>query len=169
MQQTHSIRRNGFTLVEVLVALLVLSIGLLGVGKLVLFSARANDSAYMRSQATALGYSILDAMRANRQTALTQGYDIGAASGAANPGTTCSVACTTALLAQADLWNWKNRLQTALGPTGDGSVQTVSVLNPVTGTSAVTATVIVQWDDRVASQTFGGPAALGVVTLETVL
>lgn len=169
MHATTAHRHNGFTLVEVLVALLVLSIGLLGVGKLVLFSARANDSAYLRSQATALGYSILDAMRANRQTALTQGYDIGAASGAANPGTTCSVACTTAVLAQADLWNWRNRLLAALGPTGDGSVKTVGVLNPVTGTTDTTATVTVQWNDSVASQTFGGAAGNAVVTLETVL
>src|SRR5690349_24146052 len=66
---------EGFTLLEVLVALLVLSIGLLGIGKLMMLSARANDSAYMRSQATALAYTILDAMRANRQAAIVQGYD----------------------------------------------------------------------------------------------
>ena len=49
-----------------MVSLVVLSIGLLGIGKLVLFSARANDSAYLRGQATELAYEILDNMRANR-------------------------------------------------------------------------------------------------------
>jgi len=67
--------QGGFTLLEVLIALLVLSIGLLGIGKLMMLSARANDSAYMRSQATALAYTMLDAMRANRQAAIVQGYD----------------------------------------------------------------------------------------------
>src|ERR1700751_2065618 len=66
---------RGFTLLEVLIAMLVMSIGLLGIGKLMMLSARANDSAYMRTQATALAYTILDAMRSNRQSALVRGYD----------------------------------------------------------------------------------------------
>jgi type IV pilus assembly protein PilV len=171
MHATHSIRHNGFTLVEVLVALLVLSIGLLGIGKLVLYSARSNDSAYLRSQATALGYSILDAMRANRQTALNVGYDINPASSAVDPGVPCNsgAPCTANTLAQYDLFQWKTRLQTALGPTGDGIIQTVSVPNPVTGTTNVTATITVQWNDVVAQQTFGGTATIVSVVLETVL
>ncbi|HEY6484015.1 MAG TPA: type IV pilus modification protein PilV [Steroidobacteraceae bacterium] len=171
----HSIRKSrsdGFTLVEVLVALLVLSIGLLGIGKLVLFSSRANDSAYMRSQATALAYSILDSMRANRQTAMSGVGYAGAASAAGNPGVNCDQAapCTSGtLLAQFDMWQWKNELTTALGPSADGTITTATVTNPVNGTSSVTATIAVQWDDTVAQQTFGAPAGIVVVTLETVL
>ena len=40
--QTHA---RGFTLVEVLVSLVVLSMGLLGIAKLVLLSSHSNDSA----------------------------------------------------------------------------------------------------------------------------
>jgi type IV pilus assembly protein PilV len=59
MHATHATGSSrGFTLVEVLVTLLVLSIGLLGIAKLLLVSSRANDSAYMRTQATALAYSL---------------------------------------------------------------------------------------------------------------
>lgn len=78
-------RSGGFTLIEVLVAVVVLSIGLLGVGKMVLYSARANGSAYMRSEATEQAYAVLDYMRANRTVALTHNYDIaiGAARAAA--------------------------------------------------------------------------------------
>ena len=64
----------GFTLIEVLVALIVLSIGLLGIGKLMLFTSHANDSAYLRGQATEMAYAILDNMRANRTNAVAQGY-----------------------------------------------------------------------------------------------
>ena len=63
-------RLRGFTIVEVLVSLVILSIGLLGIGKLVLYSAHANDSAYMRSQATELAYAILDDMRSNEAGAV---------------------------------------------------------------------------------------------------
>ena len=51
---------RGIALVEVLVAMVVLSLGLLGIGKLVMTALKANDSAYMRSQATELAYAILD-------------------------------------------------------------------------------------------------------------
>jgi type IV pilus assembly protein PilV len=157
--------------VEVLVALLVMSIGLLGVGKLVLFSARSNDSAYLRSQATALAYSILDDMRANRLTALNTGYDVAAANAVANPGVLCNqgAACTTgAQLAQFDLYQWSTRLR-ALGPSGNGSVKTNAVTDPTSGTTIYTATISVSWDDTVARQTFDGATGTVSVVLETIL
>src|SRR5580658_10907158 len=67
-------RHDGFTILEVLVSLVILSIGLLGTAKLMLYSSHANDSAYLRSQATDLAYEILDNMRANRQQALAGAY-----------------------------------------------------------------------------------------------
>jgi type IV pilus assembly protein PilV len=170
---------RGFTLLEVLVALLVMSIGLLGIGKLMVMSARANDSAYMRSQATALGYTILDAMRANRQAATTNGYDtaMGIFPGPPGCGATVAAACTSGQQAQNDLSQWGNALAAAL-PLGQGSVATLTAPDIVTGANNVTATIVVQWQDRVAEQTFGAPSAptatcpLGgcvSITLETVL
>jgi type IV pilus assembly protein PilV len=159
---------NGFTLLEVLIAMLVLSIGLLGIGKLMMLSARANDSAYMRTQATALGYSILDAMRANRQAALGQGYDI--AMGALPGAVVCTVAapCNSGQQAQNDLNLWVTSLGTQL-PLGQGSIATATSPG-VTGANNVTATVTVRWSDKVAEQSFGGPAGnLMSITLETVL
>ncbi len=67
MTSIHS-RARGFTLVEALVALLALSIGLLGIAGMQLTGMRANMSAGWRSQATYLGYDIIDRMRANRAT-----------------------------------------------------------------------------------------------------
>src|SRR5580693_7240389 len=71
----HRRAHRGFTIVEVLVSLVILSLGLLGIAKLILLTARSTDSAYLRSQATALAYEILDDMRANRQIAIAHGYD----------------------------------------------------------------------------------------------
>jgi type IV pilus assembly protein PilV len=161
-------RRNGFTLIEVLIALLVMSIGLLGIGKIMMLSARANDSALMRSQATALGYTILDAMRANRQAALSGAYitALGVVPGAV--ACTAAAPCSSGQQAQNDLNLWGASLTAGL-PTGQGSVATANVVTPA-GTE-VTATVTVQWTDTVAQQTFGGPAAGNLVSivLETVL
>jgi type IV pilus assembly protein PilV len=159
----------GFTLLEVLIALLVLSIGLLGIGKLMMLSARANDSAYMRSQATALAYTILDAMRANRQAAIVQGYDaaMGVVPGQLGCGTVATP-CNSGQQAQNDLFLWGTSLAAAL-PLGQGSVAT-AVVPSGTGANNVTATVTVQWADKVAEQSFGAPAGNVVaITLETVL
>lgn len=62
-------RQRGFTLVEVLVALIVLAIGLLGLAQLQARGLKFNQDAYVRSQATTLAYEIIDRMRSNRDSA----------------------------------------------------------------------------------------------------
>ena len=144
---------KGFTLVEVMVAMMVLSIGLLGIAKLAFSSVQSNSSAYMRTQAAELTQEIFDAMRANRNQAALGAYNvaIGAFPGA---GTNCSQAvCTDVLMAAYDVSIWKARLATAF-PGGDGSVVTALVANP-NGNQELTAVVTVQWNDTVAQQTFG--------------
>lgn len=66
-------RQGGFSLLEVLIALLVLSIGLLGLASLQIRSVQVNHSAYMRTQATNLAYAILDSWRANKDAVLSSG------------------------------------------------------------------------------------------------
>ncbi|MBN8480627.1 MAG: type IV pilus modification protein PilV [Xanthomonadales bacterium] len=57
---------RGFTLLEVLIALVILSFGLLGLAALQAYSVKTNQSAHFRSQATALANMMLDSLRANR-------------------------------------------------------------------------------------------------------
>jgi type IV pilus assembly protein PilV len=168
-------RARGFTLVEVLVSLVILGLGLLGIAKLMLLSSHANDSAYLRSQATALAYEILDDMRANRQEAITVGtYNTAAAVPAVAPANLCVGlgSCTTPTqVALYDLYQWGLHLNANSGvappgalPNGQGVVTTATVA------SQTTVTIIVSWDDSVAQNTlnFGG-ATTQAVTLETVL
>lgn len=61
----------GFTLIEVLVALVILSVGLFGVASMQLNSLRGNHSAYLRSQGLQYAYEVLDMMRANRANAIS--------------------------------------------------------------------------------------------------
>jgi type IV pilus assembly protein PilV len=162
---------GGFTLIEVLVSLVVLSIGLLGMAKLMLLSSRSNDSAYLRSQATSLAYEILDNMRANRQEATSQPtYNTlrtALATTAAPPGTICigAAGCNSTQLATFDVYEWKLRLNTASGlpgalPNGQGSVVTATV------GSQTTVTIQVFWDDTVGAGVAGTTQS---VVLETVL
>jgi type IV pilus assembly protein PilV len=164
-------RAAGFTIVEVLVSLVILSIGLLGIAKLVLYSAHSNDSAYLRSQATQLAYEILDNMRANPTAVSAGNYNTTLGAAAVNPGFSCLIAtCPAANLALYDVYVWKSRLAAGVTggalPSGQGSVTVV-------GTSPPMATIVVQWDDAAAQSIFGG-TAVGVaapmsVTLETAL
>ena len=142
-------RVGGFTLVEVLVAVLVISIGMLGVAKLVLAAVTANDSAYFRTQAANLAYSILDAMRANRAYAsTTSGYQLSLTQ-SPNATIMCDALgsdCTPAEMAQYDLYRWRAQLASAL-PQGNGQVAITPA--PASGQVA-TATITIQWDDSVA-------------------
>ena len=132
--KTHPItasRSCGFTLIEVLVAVLVLSIGLLGLAALQTESLRTNHSAHYRSQATFLTYDIIDRMRANRAAALAGNYNL--ALGATVTGT-----ATAAM----DITDWKDRLAEAL-PEGDGSISVATATGVVD--------IIVQWNDERAA------------------
>jgi type IV pilus assembly protein PilV len=131
-------RTRGFTLLEVLVALIVLSIGLLGLSGLQTTGLRGNHSALLRSEATMLANDILDRMRANRTEALkeTGGYNI--AFGDPTPtGTPCSANCLPAQVANADLFQWRSYVERL--PGGQGQVDVTSGV----------ATISIQWvDDR---------------------
>jgi len=132
---------HGFTLIEILVTLVVLSIGLLGLAGLQLNGLKSNHSAYLRSQATILTLDIADRMRANRISAITSAYDI--ALGVVPASATCEgtgASCSTATLASADLSEWKGLLDDSL-PQGDGSISRTGM----GGNTMVT--IIVQWDD----------------------
>lgn len=62
--------QRGVTMIEVLVTLIVLSIGLLGLAALQGVSLQTNHSAYLRTQATNIAYEMLDTWRANRREVL---------------------------------------------------------------------------------------------------
>src|SRR3546814_2402887 len=67
---------RGTTLSEVLIAVLVLGIGMLGIASLQATSLRNSQSSLERSQAVIATYAIIDAMRANRNDALAGAYNI---------------------------------------------------------------------------------------------
>jgi type IV pilus assembly protein PilV len=129
--------QSGFTMIEVLVAALVLAIGLLGLAGLQSASLRNNHSAYLRSQATLLAYGIADRMRANQaQSVNGSGYKMSSYSIPAARTACLSGGCSTADMAQNDLHDWETTLNREL-PNGKGIVCIDS--SPNDGTTAAPA------------------------------
>jgi type IV pilus assembly protein PilV len=108
---------QGFTLLEVLVALVVLSIGLLGLAGLQATSLRNNTSAYQRSIATMQAYDIADRMRANLPAVKSGAYVI---NGIPAGAVTCNP-CTSTQIATIDAQEW-NGANAALLAGGAGTV-----------------------------------------------
>lgn len=119
-------RQAGASLLEILIALVILSLGLLGMMALQCSALKNNQATVNRSLATELANEITDLMRANRSKAQAGNYDI-ALSGAVPTGTAINL---------VDLRAWKSRL--ARLPAGQGSVSH----------SGNSVTVTVQWSEN---------------------
>ncbi|ABA58729.1 Type IV fimbrial biogenesis protein PilV [Nitrosococcus oceani ATCC 19707] len=129
---------KGFSLLEVLVSVAVLSIGLLGLAGLQTTGIRHNHSAYLRSQATLLAYDITDRMRANRTAALNGGYTLDLGTPPVTPAKNCNAAtCEPGELAAYDLYSWFQNV-TAVLPSGDSKIELNSGV----------VTVTLQWDEK---------------------
>ncbi len=145
-------QQAGFTLIEVLVSALILAIGLVGVAGLQAMSLKNNQSAYMRSQATALAYDLADRMRSNVEGAEAGFY----APALAAPRSSCTTAtgCSTQQMAQNDLSEWVGALAGNL-PMGTGFVcidstpyDGSSTTDPQCDGAGTQFTVKVWWDDN---------------------
>jgi type IV pilus assembly protein PilV len=132
---------KGFTLLEVLIALLVFSIGLLGLAGMQLQGLKYSHSSYLRSQANLLAYDILDRMRSNRAEADAGTYNMSLGETFAATNCTGLVACSSTQMAIFDKFEWKQALSQRL-PKGDGSV---SIPNASVIPQVVLITV--QWRD----------------------
>lgn len=68
-------RQRGVSLIEVLMAVLIFSIGLIGMAGLLVMATRSNQAAYLRTQVTFLAGSMVDRMRANPVGVWSHSYD----------------------------------------------------------------------------------------------
>jgi type IV pilus assembly protein PilV len=129
-------KNAGFTLIEVLIAMVVLAVGLLGLAGLQATSIKNNLSAYNRSQATLLAYDLADRMRANVAGKATYTTILpSAATLKSNCLTTTG--CSLADMAENDLFEWNLAVTTTL-PSGVGTI----------ANAAGVYTVTINWDDN---------------------
>lgn len=151
-------RQRGFSMIEVLVTLLIISLALLGTAGLQAYSMRLNQSGQFRSQAVFLVADLAERMEANRAAAVAGNYVQGITTTPSVLSNACSVgACNAADLAAYDLSQWENAVAGALPQSSWTVTQTVAG-NPST------YTVRVSWVDRTVDTTsaaFDAGADLG--------
>ncbi len=126
-------KSTGFTLIEILIAMLILSVGLIGLAGFQATSVRNNVGAYNRSQATQLAYDLADRIRANVAGSAT--YDGGTATAVPNCKTT--VGCTPTQMAQNDLFEWNQAV---------ANVFSVDHSNTI-ALDGTTFTISIRWDE----------------------
>jgi type IV pilus assembly protein PilV len=150
---------RGFTLLEVLIALFVFSLGLLGVAGLMVVSVKTNNSAYLRTQASFLAQSMADRMRAN--TGKINDYNGDYDDSTMSP-TYCTTGCTPDQLVERDRATWSNQL-TSL-PNAKATINCVgTVLGTPTTSGASTydgiCTFTLKWTEA-ALQVTEDPTAI---------
>lgn len=128
-------RTAGFAMVEVLIAVLVLSFGLLGVARLQTAGIRYSHVSHLKSQAAIQTYDMADRLRENQLGVSTGAYD--SLSGSSSDPNCISTGCTTEQLAQHDYHVW-NQANATLLPAGQGEV----------AREGNTFLITVRWDEQ---------------------
>jgi type IV pilus assembly protein PilV len=147
-------RSRGFSLLELLVTLVVLSIGLLGIGLMQTTNLGLTKTAYSRTQAMLLASDIADRIRANENFAAS--YVTTSNTGNSQPGCTNGAACAGAALAVADIQDWSNRIFAEFpGGTGEilGAPSTPDACPGYTPTAIAAGfmRVVIKWGESASS------------------
>jgi len=166
---SNNTRQDGFSLIELLIALIVFSVGLLAVAGLQTLSKQSNFEALQRTSGSQIAHGLLEDMRINGDAMnvyLAAGEIGGGSRGVAEPAPNCSGAavCNAEQKATHDLWFWEQvldgNLETA-GNTGSGGLvlPTLCIGGPVGGIAGTYAVTIV-WRGT-ASMSNGNASACG--------
>ena len=144
-------RQSGVGMIEVLVAVVVMSIGFLAVAQMQIRGMRYNQSTYLRSQAAMMLKDMTDRMRSNRAGVKAGSYD-DLTTGTNKTLPDCindGVACTPAELAAKDIYEWSANIHPPATMTNAiAAFPANSAVGKVTESSGV-FDVVVQWTEIV--------------------
>ena len=134
------VKMKGVGLIEVLITVLVLAIGLLGLAGLQLSALQNNQSSYERSQGIVQSYTIIEAIRADTESAKSGRFNIAIDDDATGSNFPANA-----------LQTWREQLTQNLGEEATGSVNCTNTM----------CTVTIRWDD---SRGTGGSDSQELVT-----
>ena len=126
---------SGFTLIEVLIALVILSVGMLGIAGLYVHSMQAGRTSLFRHHAVTLAGDVADRIRANPRAAAAY-----ALAGGNNNCVNGGIDCTPAQMAANDIFLWD---QQAVDTLPNGTVTVVFDITVLPPTYQIT----VAWDE----------------------
>lgn len=167
----YAARQHGFTLLEVLVALLVISIGLLGIAGMQALAINNTSVARVQSLAALQAASLASAMQANEAYWTLGSLANTTVNGAILSDATlnaqavdCSTAvCSSVQMAGWDLKQWGGDLQTML-PGGSGQITCTTVVG-----TPITCTISVNWQEKTVGLNAGQGAAAQQQTYSMVV
>jgi len=133
-------RQRGASLIEILVAVLILSLGLLGLASMQLRAMRGAVSSVQRTQAVILSHYILDLMRVDRVAASGGLYNT---PGGLNQPLCAAPQAAPANFSQAELFDWFTRVKAQIGQPADVTTCAAIDCNAQSGV----CTIQLQWDD----------------------
>lgn len=151
MRNVYQNPQQGFSMIEVLISVLVISIGLLGMAGLQTTGIQQSHNSYLKTQASMLAYDMADRMRSNLQGVADGQYDSidnGSLDLIADePACSNANACTASEIAEIDIYQWtsadtEGSLASAL-PSGHGMVSN----------NAGIFTITVLWDENRTGKT----------------
>jgi type IV pilus assembly protein PilV len=153
-RNVRPLQECGVSLLEVLIALLVLSVGLLGLAALQSGALQGNQASLMHSKATNLAYDVTDRMRANRGN--LGEYETGFSDFENEIANTCNPNTTGDELHDADIKQWKAAVRCSL-PGGEGLVVHSNGVTRVT----------IRWIERRLEERQGSNTGWETLTIET--
>ncbi len=142
------VAQYGFTMIEVMVTVFILSVGILGIAGMQAVAVRESQNTYYRTQADILASDIVDRMRANRTEAYggnNNGYTDAAGTGTG----ACQAECAADEMAAYDLAHWKSVIDNSSLPSGKGNITWNSdVIGSDGSTIGSVYTIQVFWDEN---------------------
>jgi len=148
----------GFSMIEVLVTLAIISLALLGTAGLQAYSMKLNQGGQFRTQAVFLAADLAERMETNKAGAVAGSYVLATSNAAGALSTACTdAACGAVALATYDLSQWQNAVAASL-PQATWAVAQTTIGNPST------YTITISWVDRqgdVTNAAFDAGSALG--------
>lgn len=148
--------QRGVGIIEILVTIVLLSVGFLATARMQVESMRFSQSAYYQSQAYFMASDIINRMRTNAEGVADGYYDnISTASGASNPNCS-SNNCNAQSIAQQDIYDWSSYLHAPSGSVNfvpalpsDDNLQAIGTVEPVNDDIY---TVTMEWSELIGNE-----------------